>query len=154
MDFTKSIKMLKTERQLVLHGIENLSDDQLLKIPEGRKNNILWNLGHIIVTQQVLHYTLSHVEMRIPKDMVSMFRTGTSPAVWKETPDINNIKFLLKELPAKFLEDFENGIFKEFRSYKTTTGVQLDCFEDAIAFNHFHEGLHTGIILELSKLVQ
>ena len=59
MNLSSSIKMLKTERQLILRGIENLSDEQLLKIAEGSKNNILWNLGHIIVTQQVLHYTLS-----------------------------------------------------------------------------------------------
>ena len=145
--------MLKTERQLVLQGIANLTDEQILKIPEGRKNNILWNLGHIVVTQQVLHYTLSRVEMHIPKDMVSIFRTGTSPAIWKETPDLNNIKTLVRELPDKILNDYESGIFKEFRSYKTSTGVQLDCFEDAVAFNHFHEGLHIGIIQGLIKLI-
>ena len=145
--------MLKTERQLVLQGIENLSDEQILIIPEGRRNNILWNLGHIVVIQQILHYTLSRLDMRIPKEMASMFRTGTSPAVWKETPYINNIRLFLVDLPDKFLEDYENGIFKEFRPYKTSTGVQLDYFEDAIAFNHFHEGLHTGIILDLSRLV-
>lgn len=153
MDLSNSIKMLKTERQLILRGIENLSDEQLLKIPEGSKNNILWNLGHIIVTQQVLHYTLSRLEMRIPKELASIFRTGTSPSVWKETPNISEIKSLLLELPDKLLEDFNNGLFKEFRPYKTSTGVQLNSFEDAITFNHFHEGTHTGIILGLIKIV-
>ena len=145
--------MLKTERQLVLQGIENLSDEQILKIPDGRRNNILWNLGHIVVTQQFLHYTLSRLDMRIPKEMASMFRTGTSPAVWKETPDIKNLKLFLNELPDKLLEDYESGLFKEFRPYKTSLGVRLNYFEDAIAFNHFHEGLHTGIILGLIRLV-
>lgn len=32
MDLSNSIKMLKTERELILRGIENLSDEQLLKI--------------------------------------------------------------------------------------------------------------------------
>jgi hypothetical protein len=153
MDLSNSIKMLKTERQLILRGIENLSDEQLLKIAEGSKNNILWNLGHIIVTQQVLHYTLSRLEMKIPKELASIFRTGTSPSVWKETPNISEIKSLLLELPDKLLEDFNNGLFKEFRPYKTSTGVQLNSFEDAITFNHFHEGTHTGIILGLIKIV-
>jgi hypothetical protein len=153
MNLSSSIKMLKTERQLILRGIENLSDEQLLKIPEGSKNNILWNLGHIVVTQQVLHYTLSRLEMHIPKEIASAFRTGTSPALWKETPDIKNIKSLLMELPDKLLEDYESGLFKEFRPYKTSTGVQLNSFADAITFNHFHEGTHTGIILGLIKIV-
>jgi hypothetical protein len=151
MDLYSSIKMLKTERQLILRGIENLSDEQLLKIPEGSKNNILWNLGHIIVTEHVLHYTLSRLEMRIPKDTASIFRTGTSPKGWKETPDISEIKSLFLELPDKLLEDYNNGLFKEFRPYRTSTGVDLKTFEDAITFNHFHEGTHTGIILGLIK---
>ena len=153
MDLSSSIKMLKTERQLISRGIENLSDEQLLKIPEGSKNNILWNLGHMIVTQQVLHYTLSRLEMRIPKETASVYRTGTSPAVWKETPDIKNIKSLLMELPDTLLEDYESGLFKEFRPYKTSTGVHLNSFDDTITFNHFHEGTHTGIILGLIKKV-
>lgn len=151
MNLSSSIKMLKTERQLILRGIENLSDEQLLKIAAGSKNNILWNLGHIIVTQQALHYTLSRLEMKIPKELASIFRTGTSPEIWKETPDIKNIKSLLIELPDKLLEDYNKGLFKEFRPYKTSTGVELNTFQDAVTFNHFHEGTHTGIILGLIK---
>ena len=151
MDLSKSINMLKTERQLLLRGIENLSGEQLLIIPMGSKNNILWNLGHIIVTQQVLHYTLSRLEMRISKELASAFRTGSSPEIWKETPDLTEIKSLFLELPDKLMEEYKNGMFKEFRSYKTSTGVELNSFGDAITFNHFHEGTHTGIILGLIK---
>lgn len=153
MDLTNLIMMLKTERQLIFKGIENLSDEQLLNIPAGRKNNIVWNLGHIIVTQQVLHYTLSRIEMRIPKEMAAMFRTGTNPELWKEIPNITELKSLLLELPDRFFDDYKNGLFKEFRPYKTSTGVELNSFEDAVAFNYFHEGTHTGIILGLIKLL-
>lgn len=151
MDLSNSINLLKTERQLIFKGIEKLSNEQLLKMPVGTKNNVLWNLGHLVVTQQVLHYTLSRLEMRIPKELVSNFRTGTSPSLWKETPNITEIKSLLLELPNKFLEDYTNGLFKEFRPYKTSTGVELNSFEEAVTFNHFHEGTHTGIILAIIK---
>ena len=151
MDLSNSINLLKTERQLIFKGIEKLSNEQLLKMPVGTKNNVLWNLGHLVVTQQALHYTLSRLEMRIPKELVSNFRTGTSPNLWKETPNISEIKSLLLELPNKFLEDYTNGLFKEFRPYKTSTGVELNSFEEAVTFNHFHEGTHTGIILAIIK---
>lgn len=153
MDLSPSIKMLITERKLILRGIEGLTDEQLLKIPEGYKNNILWNVGHIIVTQQVLHYTLSRLEMPITKEIVSMYRTGTSPEVWKENPNISELKSLLLSLPNQLLEDYNNGLFKEFRPYKTSTGVELNTLEDAVIFNHFHEGTHTGIILSLVKRI-
>lgn len=153
MDVLGSIELLKAERNLIYTGIEKLTEEQLLKIPDGYKNNILWNLGHIIVTQQMLHYTLSRLEMHIPKEFVSLFRTGTSPLMWTESPDIESVKSLLLELPDKFLQDYKNDRFKEFRPYKTSTGVQLNSFEDAVSFNHFHEGTHTGIILGLIKRV-
>lgn len=154
MDLSSSIRLLITERQLILRGIENLSDEQLLKIPEGYKNNIIWNIGHLIVTQQVLHYTLSRLEMKIPKELASLFRTGTSPEVWKETPIISDLKSLLLSLPNELLEDYNKGLFKEFRPYKTSTGVELNTFQDAVTFNHFHEGTHTGIILALKKRIR
>ena len=153
MDILGSIQLLKAERNLIYAGIEKLTQEQLLKIPDGYKNNILWNLGHIVVTQQVLHYTLSRLDLHIPKEIVYIFRTGTSPVLWTEPPDAENIKSLLLELPVKFLEDYKNRIFKEFRPYKTSTGIELKSFEDSVTFNHFHEGTHTGIILSLIKRI-
>ena len=153
MDLTNSIKLLQNEREIALNVLQKYSDEQLLKIPEGFNNNVLWNLGHIIVTQQILHYMLSRSEMRIDKELVSIFRTGTSPSQWKTTPDIPNIKTLFTEIPELFLKDYKNGIFQEFRTYKTATGFELNTFEDAVTFNHFHEGTHLGIILGLIKRI-
>lgn len=153
MDLTHPIKLIKKERELIFNGIENLSDEQLLIIPEAHKNNILWNLGHIIVVQQLLHYMLSKLEMHVSKDFVSDFRTGTSPDIWKQNPDIKQVKSFFMDLPDKFLEEYQSGLFKEFRPYRTSTGVELNSFDEAIAFNHFHEGTHAGIILKLKKLV-
>lgn len=153
MDLINSIELLSSERKMILLGVEDLSDEQLLKIPSGFKNNILWNLGHLVVTQQVLHYTLTRNELKIPKEMVSLFRTGTAPDTWNETPDIEQIKSLLIELPKLLVEDFQAGKFSEFRAYKTSTGFQLNTFEDAVNFNHFHEGAHTGIILSQKKFI-
>ncbi len=153
MEFIDSINLLKAERKLLIRVLEDLSEEQMLKVPNGLKNNIAWNLGHIVVTQQVLHYTLSRLELSIPKELVSMYRTGTNPETWKEKPNIEELKSLLVSLPDKLKEDFNNGLFTQFRSYKTSVGVELNSLGDAFAFNHFHEGTHTGIILSLKKLV-
>ena len=152
-DLTKSIDLLKKERELIFSLIDNLSDEQLLIIPSGYKNNILWNIGHILITQQSLHYFLSRLEMYISREMMQTFRTGTSPTDWKTQPDINEIKKLFLELPVKLAEDYEKGIFKDYRPYKTSVGVSLENFEEALAFNHFHEGTHTGIILGIMKQI-
>jgi hypothetical protein len=152
-DLSLSIEMLKKERAITLEVINSLSDEQLLKIPAGYKNNILWNLGHIIITQQSLHYFLSRLEMYITREMMQAFRTGTSPSDWEIQPNIAELKELFLELPDKLADDYKKGIFKDYRPYKTSVGVSINNFEEAITFNHFHEGTHTGIILGMMKLI-
>jgi len=39
--------------------IEDFSLEELNKIPEGFNNNIIWNIAHVIATQQALVYGLS-----------------------------------------------------------------------------------------------
>ncbi|MBD1422623.1 DinB family protein [Sphingobacterium chuzhouense] len=42
----------ETSRGIYLSYFENYSLDQLNKIPNGFNNNLIWNIGHIIVTRQ------------------------------------------------------------------------------------------------------
>jgi hypothetical protein len=49
-----TFKIWETSRKKYLELIENYSLEQLNKIPQGFSNNLVWNLGHIIVSQQGL----------------------------------------------------------------------------------------------------
>jgi len=146
--------MLKQERGLTARAIAGLTDAQMLFIPQGHKNNILWNLGHIVVVEQLLHYKLSGLDPYIPNEMIAQFKTGTSPVDWASPPDAGVIRSLLLELPEKLHADYQAGRFGEFKPYTTSVGVTLMDFEDASTFNHFHEGVHTGIILSMRKRVE
>ncbi|MCB0460976.1 MAG: DinB family protein, partial [Flavobacteriaceae bacterium] len=55
----KQVEILKANRKGILSLIEGLSIMQLNKIPQGFKNNIAWNVAHLLVTQQLLCYKLS-----------------------------------------------------------------------------------------------
>lgn len=140
-------------RKLYAGLSKDLTVDQLNYIPEGFANNILWNLGHVIVTQQMLTYGLAGLALNVPKEMVPMFRKGSSPKMWESPPDAEKIKTLLLELPETFESDYEAGKFESFKTYQTATGPVLKTIDDGIAFNDFHEGLHLGTILALRKLV-
>ena len=89
--------------------------------------------------------------MRVTKELVMLFRTGTSPAIWEKQPNIEEIKSLFIDLLDKFIEDYRNDLFTEFIPYKTSTGISLNDFEQAVAFDHFHEGTHAGIIMGIMK---
>lgn len=145
--------ILRKSRELVLKRIDGLSLAQLHKIPDGFKNNIAWNVAHLVVTQQLLHYKLSGLDCLVPDDLIEKYRKGTTPIEEFTQEEFEEIKELLAGLPDTLEEDFNEGIFKEYTEYPTSTGFVLTDIETAIKFNNFHEALHLGTIMALTKLV-
>ena len=82
----QSIKMLIQNRGLITLTLEGVTPEAYLQIPAGFDNNIAWNLGHIIVTQQALHYTLSGLPTAVTRTEVAMYKTGSSPPIGKQNP--------------------------------------------------------------------
>ncbi|MEM7738222.1 MAG: DinB family protein [Deinococcota bacterium] len=146
-----SIGMLEQERTLITNLIKNISADDLLVIPKGFSNNILWNLGHVVVTQQLLSYGLSGLPLHVSDELVSQCRRGTSPNDWASPPDVEMLLEQLVNLPKTLREDYQAGRFDTFQPYTTSTGLRFETIEDAMTFNHFHEGLHAGAMRALKK---
>lgn len=149
----RAIEILKTTRAKLVETVSSLSNEQLLKIPQGFNNNILWNLTHLLVTQQILNYKLSGLDMHLDEKLIEENRKGSSPSSWTTTPDIDFVKQNLVDLPIKLEIDYNNKIFTSYKSYMTSLNFEIKSIEDSIEFNNFHEGIHLGSILALKKLV-
>ncbi len=149
----RSIDFLKAIRQLYVELTKDLTPEQWLEIPPGRSNNILWNVGHAVVTQQMLHYALAGQPMHVDQGLVEALRKGSSPAGWKQPPDIERIRRLLTQLPQQLERDYAAGLFQQYNSYPTSVGVTLASIEDALEFNNFHEGAHLGMAMAIAKMV-
>lgn len=144
--------IFEQQRRLVCKTAQGLDEASLRRIPDGRKNNILWNLAHILTVQQLLVYKLSGNAMLIPDDYPAMFSRDTSPADWARDVDTKQILEELESTAARFAEDDARGIFDgDYNTFETSTGVTIASAADAIAFNRFHEGVHVGIILSIRK---
>lgn len=149
----KQFEVLKKSRELVLKRIEGLTFEQLHIIPEGFNNNIAWNVAHLVVTQQLLHYKLSGLDCLAPDELIEDYKKGTVPTKDFTEEEFDEVKELLIGLPDTLQEDFEAGIFTDYQTYETSTGFVLNSIESAIAFNNLHEGIHLGMIMTLTKLV-
>jgi hypothetical protein len=145
--------ILTKTRSIILYYIKELSLDQLHIIPDGFNNNIAWNIAHLVVTQQLLHYKLSGNDCLVSDELIAAYQKGTSPSVEFSQQAFDEVLELFQGLPSTLEEDFEAGIFKEYSAYKTSTGFVIDSMEKAIIFNNFHESLHLGVIMSLKKLV-
>ena len=145
--------ILRKVRELVVKVIGGLTLEQLHTIPEGFKNHIAWNVAHLVVTQQLLNYRLSGKDCLVSDELIDAHRKGTFPTKVFTQEEFDNVLELLKTLPDTLEEDYNSGIFTEYKEYPTSTGFVLDSIDTSIAFNNMHESLHLGIIMSLRKLV-
>lgn len=142
-----------TSRKMLNTYFENYTLEQLNKIPEGFSNNLIWNIAHIVVTQQLLVYKFSGLPMMVSDEMVEKYRKGTKPEKDVTQAEADEIKVLLFDTLNKLEEDYNKGIFVNYEEYPTSTGFILKSAEGALEFNNFHEGLHIGIMMSIRKFV-
>lgn len=152
---------MKNQLELTLQSRKNLhavltsmDTESLLKIPEGFRNNVWWNIAHVVVTQQILVYKFGGVQMRVPEEMVTKFMKGTVPDGTATDQEIKSVADLLIDTIEWTKQDFDAGLFKGYKAYKTSAGFQLNSLEDAISFNLYHEGLHMAAIISLRKMLK
>ena len=149
MDFTFDVTI--KNRQLLNHFLESFTLEQLNKVPTGYTNNIFWNVAHTVVTQQLLVYKLSGLDMLISDALVEAYKKGTKTEGDVRQAEVDEVKGLLFSTIEKTKEDYNNKVFKTYNEYTVSTKSTLRTAEDAITFNTFHEGIHLGYILALKK---
>jgi hypothetical protein len=140
-------------RKILYKILKRTPREVLFEIPEGYRNNIWWNIAHVIATQQILVYKFSNLPTRIDDSLVQKFRKGTLPDTIPTDEEIDHIAAFLFSTAEWVQQDYENGVFKMYNNYETSTKVTLRNVEDALAFNLYHEGLHLGVILSFEKIL-
>lgn len=122
-----------------------------LDVPPGFPNNVLWNVAHVVVTLEMLTYGRAGLELRVPPALVAQARNGTSPADWTAPPDRDAVMALLVESPDRIAADLDAGWFTAYEPLTTSTGVAIGSLAEALGFDLFHEGMHTGAIQALGR---
>ncbi|CAD0001109.1 DinB family protein [Flavobacterium chungangense] len=143
----------KTIREILLKILDNHSLEQLNKIPEGFSNNLIWNIAHCIAAQQSLVYKLSGLPSKVSEDFITRYSKGTKPEGDVSQAEVDEIRRLLSETLHQVQKDYADKIFVNYREYTTSMGFTLRNVEDALSFNNYHEGTHTGIIMSIRKFV-
>ena len=150
MDFI--FEVLPKSRQFFKSVLEETSLEDLNKIPQGFNNNMIWNIAHIVVTEQLLAYKLSGLTPHVSEGMIKNYMKGTKPESAVGQEFVEEVKDLLFSSIKRTEEDYKNGVFTHFQEYTvSTTGNTLKSLEDALQFVLFHEGLHAGYVMALMR---
>jgi len=146
-------KTWKTSRNLYLQYFEDYTLEQLNTIPDGFNNNMIWNIGHIIIAQQALIYKGSNLEGYLPSELYALYKPGTKPEGKTTADESEELKAYLISLITKTEKDFKARKFRTYNERMTGTGFYLRSLKDAFEFNNYHEGLHLGYMMSLRKFV-
>jgi energy-converting hydrogenase Eha subunit H len=149
----KSISISRQTRRNFIELINSLSVEQLNEIPLGLNNNIVWNFGHIVVTQQILCYVLAGVSPKMDQVLIEKYRKGAKPEVIVDQAEIDTLISLANSLLNDLEMDLGTDLFSNYKTYLTSYGFELTCIEDAIDYFVVHESMHYGVALTIKKLV-
>jgi len=140
-------------RKNFLTLVDSLSVDRLNTIPANFNNNIIWNLAHIISSQQALTYGKAGLKYTISEEFVKAYGKNTKPENQINTPEIEKIKIISLQSLYQLREDYYHNTFKQYTAYKTSFNVEITSIEEAIKFMVAHEALHLGYAMALKRLV-
>ena len=149
----QAFEITQQNRKILHIYLQKYSLEQLNKIPEGFSNNLIWNIGHIIVVQQLLVYKLSGLQPMVSATLISKYARGTRPESDVSQAEIDEIESLLFKTIEQTKTDLENNVFKNYHEFKNELGFTIKSAEEAIAFNYFHEATHLGIMMSIKKFL-
>jgi hypothetical protein len=149
----EKIGMIRKTRVFLLEGIKDLTNEQLNTVPPGFNNNIVWNLGHLVAAQQGICYSRAGLKTWVPEDFFNSYRPGSKPEGKVNEEEIKKIKELFFTSLDILEQDYEKGLWTSYPAWSTRYGIELNSIDKAIEFLHFHEGLHSGYIFTMKRIV-
>jgi len=147
------LQTLKICRGYLLQTIKDVSDEQMLIVPDGANNNILWNLGHLAHGHAGLIYGPCGLTPPVPDNYGGLFTSGTSPSTWAEAPPVADVKRVFRESFKQSIEDYSSGAFDDFTPRDLVPGIAVQNVEQAFGFVCIHEGVHIGSIISILNLM-
>jgi len=146
---------IRQTRKVFIELVNGLSNDELNTIPEGFRNNIAWNFGHIVVSTLALCYRRTQVQPDRQIQFVEAYAKGTQPEHWISDSEIHALKSQALNTIDLIEQDYKNGVFATVAPYSTATfGLEMDTIEEVLVMSLAHDNLHLGYATALRKAVQ
>ena len=132
--------------------VDKVKEKDLISVPKGFNNHILWNIGHVVATQNVLIYGMSGLDFTLPTDFIKRYKKGSFPTqIDNPKTELQTIFELGKIADEQLSYDIKEMIFDNYQKYETSFGVVLNSFNDALQFNNIHEAVHLGYVMAIKR---
>lgn len=148
----KALTVLEGIRKDVHGRIQNLTEEEALRVPQGFRNSVHWNIGHLLHVQLAHWYVRRGLELPVDPGFRKYFREGKSPADYDpETPTFARLLEIHREYSFDLQRKFDSLLGERLAQpfdYLNTTYATIS---DDLHLLVFHEGEHFPILNRLLK---
>lgn len=142
---------MKEYRNYLLEVLEDVSHEEGEIVPDGFRNNIRWNVGHLFLDQYLWLEAITREEANYQKQFNDWFGFGTTPANFTdETPTLEELKDLLKRQIEHIKEVYGHRLEEEF---PPTSMENYTTIEQVLIRTIFHEGMHIQAVIDIIKCI-
>lgn len=150
-------RQLAFVRAQTLKAVEGISEETADLVPEGFRNNIRWNLGHIYVVLERFAFHYIGLPQQLPSGFKERYEFGTSPVdstVTGPIPTLPELAVLLSEQQDRIREALAGRLNEKLEQpYTTSTGITLETPHQFLGFSLYHEGMHFSVIKLYKRLL-
>ena len=142
-------------RSIVIGQLQEVSESQMDIQPEGFRNTVRWNIGHIVYWMDKYVSLSFDSPSAIPLQYEALFNSGTKPSDWTETPPskeelIGMLTVQLSRLAELTPEMLERKLPSPYEMGPFSFVTAGELFNFAL----MHEAIHLGVISSQLKLVK
>src|SRR5580692_4998794 len=131
----RQIEAIRKGRSFLLERLKDLSNEQFNQIPEGFKNNIIWNLGHMVAVQQGICYKRAGLGFPLGNDFWESYGSGTKPEGIVAAEGVEFIRQLLLGTLDQTAADYNRSIFTNYTAWTARNGMEIANIDTAINFS-------------------
>ncbi|TYP72028.1 DinB family protein [Paenibacillus methanolicus] len=146
-------KQLRFVRDSTIKQVKEMSEEEARTVPRGFNNNILWNLGHILLVHEKFSFALANEKMELPKHFAEVFAPGTKPEHWgTQVPSLAEILLLLSMQIERTGQTLEHRLEEKLEEpFVTSAGLELLAVKECLSFCIYHEGMHFAAIKAIKQ---
>jgi hypothetical protein len=146
-------KQLRFVRGNTIKLVDGMSEEETRTVPRGFNNNILWNLGHILLVHEKFSFALTNEKMDLPKHIAELFAPGTKPESWgTQVPSLDEIAVLLSKQIDRIKQILEHRLEDNLeKPFVTSAGLELLTVKECLSFCLYHEGMHFATIKAIKQ---
>ncbi|MDQ0193806.1 DinB family protein [Paenibacillus wynnii] len=143
-------RQLAFVRSRLFQAIEGVTEETADRIPEGYRNSIRWQLGHVYVVCERFAFQYIGLPLHMPEGYRELFENGTTMLNVSDSvslPNLQELKTLLEDQQERMREALNDRMQTPIvPSYTTSGGMTMETPEQFLSFDLYHEGMHTSVI--------